>query len=65
VIDRLVLKSYILGFLPGAPAGRRGCLVVGAENLGHQAIFANHAPGAIAWLNPKLIQNRDAAGQLP
>jgi hypothetical protein len=38
---------------------------VGAENLCDQAIFVNHAPGAIAPLDPELIQIRDAAGQLP
>ena len=44
------------------PHGRR---VVGAENLRDQAIFVNHAPGAIAPLDPELIQIRDAVGQLP
>ena len=39
--------------------------VVGAENLRDQAIFVNHAPGAIAPLDPELIQIRDAVGQLP
>ena len=38
---------------------------VGAENLRDQAIFVNHAPGAIAPLDPELIQIRDAVGQLP
>ena len=41
------------------------CGSVGAENLRHQAIFVNHAPGAIAPLDPELIQIRDAVGQLP
>jgi hypothetical protein len=39
-------------------------VIVGAENL-RQAIFVNHAPGAIAPLDPELIQIRDAVGQLP
>ena len=39
--------------------------IVGAENLRHQAIFVNHAPGAIAPLDPELIEIRDAVGQLP
>jgi hypothetical protein len=38
---------------------------MGAENLRHQAIFVNHAPGAVAPLDPELIQIRDAVGQLP
>ena len=38
---------------------------VGAEDLRHQAIFVNHAPGAIAPLDPELIRIRDAVGQLP
>jgi hypothetical protein len=38
---------------------------VGAENLRDQAIFVNHAPGAIAPLDPELIQIRDAVWQLP
>jgi len=38
---------------------------VGAENLRDQAIFVNHAPGAIAPLDPELIEIRDAVGQLP
>ena len=38
---------------------------VGAENLCHQAIFVNHAPGAVAPPDPELIQIRDAVGQLP
>ena len=39
--------------------------IVGAENLCDQAIFVNHAPGAIAPLDPELIQIRNAGGQLP
>jgi hypothetical protein len=39
--------------------------LVGAENLRDQAIFVNHAPGAIAPLDPELIEIRDAVGQLP
>ena len=46
---------------PGGEAGEG----VGAENLCHQAIFVNHAPGAIAPLDPELIRIRDAVGQLP
>jgi hypothetical protein len=38
---------------------------VGAEKLCDQAIFVNYAPGAIAPLDPELIQIRDAVGQLP
>jgi hypothetical protein len=38
---------------------------MGAENLRHQAIFVNHAPGAVAPLDPELIQIRDAVGELP
>lgn len=37
----------------------------GCRNLRDQAIFVNHAPGAIAPLDPELIQIRDAVGQLP
>jgi hypothetical protein len=37
---------------------------VGAENLRDQAIFVNHAPGAIAPLDPELIQIRDAVGSV-
>jgi hypothetical protein len=36
---------------------------VGAENLRDQAIFVNHASGAIAPLDPELIEIRDAVGQ--
>jgi hypothetical protein len=39
--------------------------ILGAENLRHQAIFVNHAPGAIAPLDPELIRIRDAVGELP
>jgi hypothetical protein len=42
-----------------------GVPAVGAENLRDQAIFVNHAPGAIAPLDPELIEIRDAVGQLP
>jgi len=38
---------------------------VGADNLRHQAILVSHAPGAIAPLDPELIQIRNAVGQLP
>ena len=38
---------------------------MGAENLRDQVIFVNHAPGAIAPLDPELIQIRDAVRQLP
>ena len=38
---------------------------MGAENLREQAIFVNYAPGAIAPLDPELIEIRDAVGQLP
>ncbi len=38
---------------------------VGAESLCHQVIFVNHAPGAVAPLDPELIQIRDAVRQLP
>ena len=38
---------------------------VGAENLRHQAIFVDHAPCAVAPLDPELIQIRDAVGQRP
>ena len=38
---------------------------VGAENVRDRAIFVNQAPGAIAPLDPELIQIRDAVGQLP
>jgi hypothetical protein len=36
---------------------------VGAENLRHQAILMNHAPGAVTPLNPEMVQVGDAAGQ--
>jgi hypothetical protein len=39
-----------------------GCRV-GAENLRHQAILMNHAPGAVTPLNPEMVQAGDAAGQ--
>ena len=44
----------------GAPAGPAA--PVGAENLCHQAIFMNHAPCAVAPLDPELIQVCHAAG---
>jgi len=47
-----------------SPVDRRR-KAVGAENLRDQAIFVNHAPGAIAPLDPELIEIRDAVGQLP
>ena len=50
---------------PGPRRGTRRTAAVGAENLRDQAIFVNHAPGAIAPLDPELIQIRDAVGQLP
>ena len=46
-------------------AGELAGAIVGAENLRDQAIFVNHAPGAIAPLDPELIEIRDAVGQLP
>jgi hypothetical protein len=46
-------------------AAERRLSLVDAENLCHQAIFVNHACGAIAPLDPELIQFRDAVGQLP
>ena len=46
-------------------AGQAHAERVGAENLRHQAIFVNHAPGAVAPPDPELIQIRDAVGQLP
>ena len=36
---------------------------VGAENLCHQAVFMNHASGAVAALDPELIEVGDAIGQ--
>jgi len=36
---------------------------VGAENLCHQAIFMNHAPGAVTPLDPEMVQVGDAVGQ--
>jgi hypothetical protein len=36
---------------------------VGAENLRHQAILMNHAPGAVTPLNPETVQVGDAVGQ--
>lgn len=35
----------------------------GAENVRHQAIFVNHAPGGVTPLNPEMAQVGDAAGQ--
>ncbi|HUK69839.1 MAG TPA: hypothetical protein VLW50_13990 [Streptosporangiaceae bacterium] len=35
---------------------------VGAENLCHQAIFMNHAPGAVTLLDPEMVQVGDAVG---
>jgi transposase, IS5 family len=37
--------------------------VVGAENLCHQAIFMNHASGAVTALDPELIEVDDSFGQ--
>jgi hypothetical protein len=54
--------GYVYLALHGAAARD---VLVGAENLRHQAIFVNHAPGAIAPLDPELIQTRDGVGQLP
>ena len=36
---------------------------MGAENLCHQAIFVNHAPGAVTPLDPEVVQAGDAPGQ--
>jgi hypothetical protein len=36
---------------------------MGAENLCHQAIFMNHAPGAVSPLNPEMVEVGDAVGQ--
>jgi hypothetical protein len=36
---------------------------VGAENLCHQAIFVNHAPGAIAPPDTEVVQVGDAIRQ--
>src|SRR5260370_31026134 len=36
---------------------------VGAENICHQAVLMNHASGAVAPLDPELIQVGDAIGQ--
>ena len=36
---------------------------VGAENLRHQAILMNNAPGAVTPLNPEMVQVGDAVGQ--
>jgi hypothetical protein len=38
---------------------------VGAENLCHQAIFMNHAPGAVTPLDPEMVQVGDAVGHRP
>jgi hypothetical protein len=38
------------------------CLWV-AENLRRQAILMNHAPGAVAPLNPEMVQVGDAVGR--
>ena len=37
--------------------------VVGAENLRHQAVLVNHAPGAVTPLNPEMARAGDAVGQ--
>jgi hypothetical protein len=37
--------------------------VVRAENLYHQVIFMNHAPGAVTPPDPEQIQTGDAVGQ--
>ncbi len=50
---------------PRLPSTAMSGAPVGAENLRHQVIFVNHAPGAVAPLDPELIQVRDAVGQLP
>jgi hypothetical protein len=47
------------------PPQRPQMMIVGAENLRDQAIFVNYAPGAIAPLDPELIEIGDAVGQLP
>ena len=36
---------------------------MGAENLCHQAIFMNHASGAVTPLDPEMVQVGDAVGQ--
>jgi hypothetical protein len=36
---------------------------VGAENLRHQAILMNHAPGAVTPPNPEMVQVSDTVGQ--
>lgn len=36
---------------------------VGAENLCHQAIFVNHASGAVTPPNPEMVQVSDTVGQ--
>jgi hypothetical protein len=43
--------------VPAASAGPRERLV-GAENPCHQAIFMNHAPDAVASLDPEMIVYR-------
>ena len=35
----------------------------GAENLCHQAVFMNHAPGTVTPLNPEMVQVGVAVGQ--
>ena len=48
----------------GTDPGQGGSAVpVGAENLCHQAVFMNHASGAVAAMDPELIEVGDAIGQ--
>src|SRR5690349_15626110 len=51
---RIIMSSRIVRF-----AG------VGAENLCHQAIFMNRAPGAVTPLDLETVQVGDAVGQRP
>jgi hypothetical protein len=56
---------YVRQATRGADSADSHVQPVGAENLRDQAIFVNYAPGAIAPLDPELIEIRDAVGQLP
>jgi hypothetical protein len=54
--------AWFLGVNVSRP-GRGSPEGVGAESLCHQAIFMNHAPGAVTPPNPEMVQVGGAVGQ--
>jgi hypothetical protein len=53
-------NAFIAMLITERYAAGRSQKLVGAKNLRHQAIFVNHAPGAIAPPDAEVVQVGDA-----